>query len=484
MSSHRPIRMYLRWLIRLCLLGAACTGPDPLEEGSQVTVDHGAGAQNETSSSTLLFAQPDELGAGVILPALGPIDPGVLVETEWLDSESDTDGRLSATWTSCRKLAPGHWVLEGDVLDSYDFPLVVETAFIKAHENSTEELPVRLTFSGAGAFSLVYDIAAVEPSPDARSVMRSDMGVNSCGLKQSTLVPTEITTHIPTWTAPADSVQGYPLRTPIANSDRLQAALATDVWLANGYNFSTIWLPENPIRFTDLAVRDDPTCSTVSYGTRTRLRLFKVFVEHRGESCIRSEMVVGDVEDHEGWQWTDSYQTTAQLPLNDGWLLVRAQDQATVVATIDDLRPFANLLVLTRSEETSTASSGEPQPLGWYRNFGANDVQCESAAIDINHDYQLLFAKGEQCFLTQLSNGVPVVWDVVVPTVEGDPIFTRHIFDGEIIWFLRDVRADKYGSPSVTALACHDLDLNTLAYEGSDCEPSDYPGFTGFAEAD
>ena len=390
-----------------------------------------------------------------------------------------------ATWTSCRKLAPGHWVLEGDVLDSYDFPLVVETAFIKAHENSTEELPVRLTFSGAGAFSLVYDIAAVEPSPDARSVMRSDMGVNSCGLKQSTLVPTEITTHIPTWTR---SGRLRPRGTHCEPPLRIRTGCRQPWLLTSGLPTATTSPPsgsprtqyDSPILPSGMT----PTCSTVSYGTRTRLRLFKVFVEHRGESCIRSEMVVGDVEDHEGWQWTDSYQTTAQLPLNDGWLLVRAQDQATVVATIDDLRPFANLLVLTRSEETSTASSGEPQPLGWYRNFGANDVQCESAAIDINHDYQLLFAKGEQCFLTQLSNGVPVVWDVVVPTVEGDPIFTRHIFDGEIIWFLRDARADKYGSPSVTALDCHDLDLNTLAYEGSDCEPSDYPGFTGFAEAD
>ncbi len=490
LCSRRQMHMYLRWLIPLALLATACTSPDPVAEDGQATVGSEASFESEASLSTLLFAEPEELGAGVILPTLGPVDPGVLVETEWLDSDRDADDRLSAAWNSCRKLAPGRWVLEGEVFDSYDFPLVVDAAFVRTHEDSVrgnwvEAVPVRLTFSAAGAFTLVYDVTTIEPGPDARSVMQSDNGVDACGLKQGTLVPTEITTHIPSWTAPADSVQGYPLTTPIANTDGLQAALATDVWLGNGYSFATIWLPENPFAYTDLVVTGDPGCPTLSYGVRIpQLRLFEVFVEHRGGSCFEVETVLGHVEGREGWEWIDNYQTTAQIAMGDGWLRVRAENQATVIATIDDLRPFANLLTLPRSEESSTAAPIETRPLGWHRNFGANDEQCESTVIEIDQDYQFGLANGQKCFLAQVNDGVPVVWDLVFVTVHGDPIFTRHVFDGEAIWFLRDVRADKYDSPSVTAQACHDVDLNTLAYEGSGCEPSDYPGFSGFAEAD
>ncbi len=479
-------RVHQHVFLSLFLLAAACATSDPPAGLVDGTDTPEPGAQPVEGRQEALLADPFILGDGVTLPALGPIEPGVLIQTQWLGTQTETVDRLSARWTSCHQLTPGLWVLSGEVLDGFEFPLVVETAFVRDSDGKVDLAPVRLTFSGTGNFSLVYDVNEVRPDLDARTVLRSNLGVDSCGLQLSNLQPVGPLTHIPAWSAPADSVQGYPLQIPIAATMSLQAEFATDVWLGNGYGFSTIWLPENPFGFTDLVVGDDPSCPTLSYGVRVPLlRIFEVLVEHRGGPCIKPETVLGDVAGHAGWEWIDSYRTTAQLPLADGWLLVGAKDQATVVATIDDLRPFANLLILPRPGGASTASPNEPRPLGWHRNFGANDKQCESTVIELDQDYHLRLAKGQKCFLEQVTGGVPVVWDYVSVTIEGDPIFSRRIFDGQSVWFLRDDRADSYvGLPSITVLACHDLDSSTWGEEGSACQPSDYPGFTGFAEAD
>ncbi len=135
---------------------------------------------------------------------------------------------------------------------------------------------------------------------------------------------------------------------------------------------------------------------------------------------------------------------------------------------------------------TGESPSPEGSVFGSGRIFGANDDQCPSTSVTIVDwpEAEDLVLLGQECFERSVNAGFPVIWDLAVPTVEGDPIFTRHLYDGNTVWLLRDNRADRYGSPKLEASKCEGYGPTRFGLDGLGCKPSDYPGFTGFAEAD
>lgn len=124
-------------------------------------------------------------------------------------------------------------------------------------------------------------------------------------------------------------------------------------------------------------------------------------------------------------------------------------------------------------------------PLGQIPFFGANDDQCPSTVLANEESDQELIAAGATCFLDQVTAGDPVVWDMNQPTVEGDPIYTRHFYDGEAVWILTDTRADTYGSGTVDSQRCVGAQTTNWGIEGTNCAPAEFPsGFAGFPEAE
>ena len=71
----------------------------------------------------------------------------------------------------------------------------------------------------------------------------------------------------------------------------------------------------------------------------------------------------------------------------------------------------------------------------------------------------------------------PVVWDVVVATVEGDPVPTRYDFDGEQVIITTDYSFDEFGSGSIVELRCTGVRRSGWLPEGTDCSTHEGEGF-------
>ncbi len=123
-------------------------------------------------------------------------------------------------------------------------------------------------------------------------------------------------------------------------------------------------------------------------------------------------------------------------------------------------------------------------PFGEVPFFGGNDEQCASTVLNNEESDQANLKAGAECFIAELEAGTPVIWDLNQATVEGDPIFTRHIFDGDAVWLLNDDRADEYGSGSVRSERCESAELGSWGIVGATCVDAEYPGFAGFPEAE
>lgn len=131
----------------------------------------------------------------------------------------------------------------------------------------------------------------------------------------------------------------------------------------------------------------------------------------------------------------------------------------------------------------SDGGTGET-PFAGVPFFGGNDDQCPSTVLSNSDDDQAVLQQGADCFLSEVEAGTPVVWDLSLPTVEGDPIFSRYLFDGEAVWLLGDSRADEFGRGTVSAQRCAGIEGANWEPVGVDCVSTDYPGFSGFPEAD
>ena len=138
----------------------------------------------------------------------------------------------------------------------------------------------------------------------------------------------------------------------------------------------------------------------------------------------------------------------------------------------------------------AACGGGEPIPVeqdgeaadtvrGDVASFGADDTRCPSLTLNNEADDEQIARAASLCVLDALGAGVPVVWDVSIPTVEGDPIYHRFDFAGADVVIVRDDRADTFGSGSVRAERCAAIEARDAEWlpVGVDCEPIDHPGF-------
>ncbi len=111
--------------------------------------------------------------------------------------------------------------------------------------------------------------------------------------------------------------------------------------------------------------------------------------------------------------------------------------------------------------------------------FGADDSRCPSLTLSNDVDDEERARAGTACFLEAVESGAAIVWDVSVPTVEGDPIYYRFDVTGDDVLLVVDDRADTFGSGSVRAQRCGSVAAAQDEWlpVGVDCAPTGHPGF-------
>lgn len=110
-------------------------------------------------------------------------------------------------------------------------------------------------------------------------------------------------------------------------------------------------------------------------------------------------------------------------------------------------------------------------------DFGANDMECVSAVLRNELEDEVILAEFESCLLGEVEAGRPVTADVRALTVEGDPIWYRYSFDGELVLVIFDNRADTFGRGTVDAQECTGLEPAGGLPRGQGCVDITMPGF-------
>ena len=125
-----------------------------------------------------------------------------------------------------------------------------------------------------------------------------------------------------------------------------------------------------------------------------------------------------------------------------------------------------------------SGSGGDPpQPLV----FGEVDGGCGVTVLANDVGDELLLREGVDCLIERFDNKESVAWDLLVPTVEGDPILFRYEGDGEQITIIEDTTRDAFGSGAVVIRTCDQIDDTGFIPVGSGCtdrpgEPFELPG--------
>ncbi len=109
--------------------------------------------------------------------------------------------------------------------------------------------------------------------------------------------------------------------------------------------------------------------------------------------------------------------------------------------------------------------------------FGEHTEQCAATVLTNDVDDDAVLAAGVACFVEAFEAGQPAIWDVVVATVEGDPVPSRYDYDGETVTITTDYSFDNFGSGGVIELRCTGIRPTGGVPEGADCTSSDGDGF-------
>ena len=119
----------------------------------------------------------------------------------------------------------------------------------------------------------------------------------------------------------------------------------------------------------------------------------------------------------------------------------------------------------------------EPSVLVASKVFGETTGPCGVTVLNNGPDDEVKMAEGAACFVGEVEAQRPLVWDVVVATVEGDPVPSRYSFDGETVIITTDYSFDNFGSGGVVELRCTSVRLSNWLPEGINCSSHDGEGF-------
>jgi hypothetical protein len=125
-----------------------------------------------------------------------------------------------------------------------------------------------------------------------------------------------------------------------------------------------------------------------------------------------------------------------------------------------------SLLLVALIAACSAAGEPEASPAPV---FGKTPGPCGVTVLtnDLGDEERLTAAV--DCALAQVDARNAFTWDVLVPTVEGDPILYRFAGDGEMITITTDSTRDAFGSPSVLVQECETIDDTGFVPAGVDC---------------
>lgn len=101
--------------------------------------------------------------------------------------------------------------------------------------------------------------------------------------------------------------------------------------------------------------------------------------------------------------------------------------------------------------------------------IGSLEGPCGPTVLTNARDDAERLAADTVCFLEAHEAGEPIVWDVVLATVEGDPILRRYDSDGSRVVITEDSTRDSFGSGRVTVLDCAAVADTGFLVEGLDC---------------
>ena len=121
-------------------------------------------------------------------------------------------------------------------------------------------------------------------------------------------------------------------------------------------------------------------------------------------------------------------------------------------------------------------SDGDEEAESAAPPIGSVDGPCEVTVLTNGIDDQMVLTKGSDCFFGEVNAGRPVVWDTVIPTVEGDPILYRYEVDESGVTITEDARRDAFGSRSVLVRVCETVVRSEFLPEGIGCVESSGPG--------
>lgn len=123
------------------------------------------------------------------------------------------------------------------------------------------------------------------------------------------------------------------------------------------------------------------------------------------------------------------------------------------------------------------ATEDEPSDFVASKVFGETTGPCGVTVLNNGPDDETKIAEGSACFVGEFEAQRPLVWDVVVATVEGDPIPSRYSFDGETVIITTDYSFDNFGSGGVVELRCTSIRLSNWLPEGINCTSHGGEGF-------
>lgn len=101
--------------------------------------------------------------------------------------------------------------------------------------------------------------------------------------------------------------------------------------------------------------------------------------------------------------------------------------------------------------------------------FGSADGLCETTVLRNDVDDGMLLEAGVECFFDALDAGQALVWDVALPTVEGDPILYRYDATEQDVTITIDATRDEFGSGSVVVSVCDSVVRTEFLPEGVGC---------------
>lgn len=117
----------------------------------------------------------------------------------------------------------------------------------------------------------------------------------------------------------------------------------------------------------------------------------------------------------------------------------------------------------------AACSAGEDPGTATSPIFGAAPGPCGVTVLTNDDEDRATLRESVACAIAEVDARRTFTWDLLVPTVEGDPILYRYSSDGELVTIIADTTRDSFGSGSVLVQVCETIDDTGFVPLGVDC---------------